>query len=241
MRKVLICLLLVFLLILPVFAESVYVNDAEGLLSDREEQVLSQNLSALSHQYDINIVITTAADFGGQSIEDYAEKCWEKGNHGKDGILLLFSMTHRKYDIYYTGGCASVFDDEALDKLENAVVAKLKAGDSYGAATAFAMTTQKVLEDHAKEMASWAWKTPLICFAVGAVIALIVVLIMASRHKNVHRKGQAGDYVRPGSFHLTRCLDLYLYQTTTRRRRPQNSGSGGGSSRGGGGHRSGSF
>ena len=150
-------------------------------------------------------------------------------------------MTQRKYDFYYTGGGKSIFDSRALDKLENTVVPQLKAEAPYGAANAFVKTVQEILEDHAKERASWAWKTPLICLGIGAVVALIVVLVMAAQHKNVRRKTQAGDYVKPGSFQLTQCLDLYLYQTTTRRRKPQNNSSGGRSSGGGGGHRSGSF
>ena len=241
MKKVLICLFLVFVLTVTVTAMPQYVIDGGELLSDLEEQLLSQKLQDLSGQYDIALLVVTDTDFDGGFVEDYAEICWDKYKKGEEGILLLFSMTLRKYDIYYTGGCASIFDDYALDQLEDAIVSELKAENSYGAATAFAQTVQEILENYEKEQASWVWKTPLICFAVGAVIALIVVLVMASQHKNVHRKAQAGDYVRPGSFHLTQALDLYLYQTTTRRRRPQNSGSGGGSSRGGGGHRSGSF
>lgn len=241
MKKVLICLLLALALTVSVSAANQYVTDGENLLSDREEQLLSKTLSDISSQYDMEIIVVTASDFGGKSAENYGEFCWEKYKKGEEGILLLFSMTLRKYDIYYTADCAAIFDSGALDKIEEAVVRELKAENPAEAANAFAKTTKAVLESYAKEQASWAWKTPLICFGIGAVIALIVVLVIASRHKNVRRKAQAGDYVRPGSFQLTQSLDIYLYQTTSRRRRPQNSGSGGRSSGGGGGHRSGSF
>lgn len=241
MKKVWIILILVLALVLPVFAATTYVSDGEDVFSEREEQLLSQSLDSLSAQYDIEIAVVTTPGFAGKPNEDYAEDCWEKLTGGKDGVLLVFSMTQRKYDIYYTAGWASVFESSALDKLEDAVVSKLSADDPYGATMAFAQTAGEILEADAKEKASWAWKTPLICFGVGAVIALIVVLAMVSQHKNVHRKARAGDYVTPGSFQLTKCLDLYLYQTTTRRRKPQNNSSGGRSSGGGGGHRSGSF
>lgn len=241
MRKVLICLLLVLALTISVSAATQYVNDGENLLSDREEQQLSQTLHQLSGEYEIEIIVVTAAGFDGKSVEEYAEDSWEKRSNGKDGILFLFSMTQRKYDIYYTGRGMSIFDNKALDKIEEAIVAQLRAEDPYGAANAFVDTTRGILENYAKEQASWAWKTPLICLGVGAVIGLIVVLVLASQHKNVRRKVQAGDYVKPGSFQLTQCLDLYLYQTTTRRRKPQNSGGSGRASGGGGSHRSGSF
>ncbi len=241
MKKVWIFLILALVLTLTVSAAGTYISDGGDLLSDGEEQTLSQKIRLLSDEYEIEIFVVTADRFGGKTAEEYAEDSWEKLSKGQDGILLLFSMTQRKYDIYYTGRGMSIFDDKALDKIEEAVVAQLKAEDPYGAANAFVNITQSVLGNYAKEQASWAWKTPLICLGVGAVIALIVVLVMASQHKNVRRKVQAGDYVKPGSFQLTQCLDLYLYQTTTRRRKPQNSGSGGRSSGGGGGHRSGSF
>lgn len=241
MKKVFICLLLAFILIVPVAAASQYVNDGENLLSDREEVQLSQKLQDLSDKYDIEIFIVTASGFGGETAEDYADTCWKERKSGNDGILFLFSMAKRQWYIYTAGSCMSIFDDRELDSLEDAVVAKLKANDPGGAANAFVKTSTSILQDYEKEKASWAWKTPLICFGIGAVIALIVVLIMAAQHKNVRRKAQAGDYVKPGSFQLTQCLDLYLYQTTTRRRRPQNTGSGGGSSGRSHGGRGGSF
>ena len=248
MKKVLIFLLLVLMLIAPVFAESQYVSDGEKLLLDEVETQLSEKLQDLSHKYDMELFIVTASGFGGRSIERYAEECWKKLSRGKDGVLFLFSMTKREYDIYCAGRGEDIFKNEALDKLEDAVVSQLKAEYPAGAANAFVNTAKSILEDYEKEKASWTWKTPLICFGAGAVVALIVVLVMAAQHKSVRRKAQAGDYVIPGSFQLSQCLDLYLYQTTTRRRRTQSSGSsggssggGGGSSRGGGSHRSGRF
>lgn len=241
MKRVWIFLILALVLILPVSAATTYVSDGENLLSDGEEQILSQKLQTLSDAYEIEIFLVTADRFGGKSVEEYAEDRWAALSEGKDGILFLFSMTQRKYDFYYTGSGKSIFNSSALDKLENAVVPQLKAEAPYGAANAFVKTVQEILEDHAKEQASWVWKTPFICLGIGAVVALIAVLVMAAQHKNVRRKTQAGDYVKPGSFQLTQCLDLYLYQTTTRRRKPQNNSSGGRSSGGGGGHRSGSF
>lgn len=238
MKRIFICFLLVLLLTPAVFAAEFSVDDRENVLTGEER--LSQQLAALSHEYGVDILVVTASDFGGKTAEDYADACWNKGG-GKDGILFLFSMTQRKYYLYTAGKGMDVFDDDALDKIEAAVVSALKAGNTNGAAAAFAETVQSALEDYAAEQASWVWKTPLICFGVGAVIALVVVLVMASQHKNVKSKHQASDYVCPGSFHLTQSLDLYLYHTTTRQAKPQNSGSGGSSSGRSHGGRGGSF
>ena len=77
----------------------------------------------------------------------------------------------------------------------------------------------------------------LIAVLIGAVISLIIVFSMKSKLKSVRPQKTASNYVRSGSFTLTRDLDLYLYRTIVRTRRADtNSGSrgGGGGSRGGG-------
>ena len=159
MKKVFICLLILLVLTVSVCAAPVYISDGEELFSSTEEEQLSQMLSDLYDQYGIKAIVVTAEGFANKSAEDYAGSCWKYGQFGEDGILLLFSMTLREYYIYTAGSCISKFDDAALDKLENALVAELEAGDAYGAATAFAQTTRGIYGGNAAE----AWKTTLIC------------------------------------------------------------------------------
>ncbi len=238
MKKIIVIFLVLLLLTPAVLAKSWSVMDYENVLND--VSAFNSQLSALSEEYDADIFVVTASSFGYKTAEEYADARW-RDNGGENGILFLFSMTERQWYIYTAGSCIDVFDDYALDRMEEAVVSRLKAGDTDGAVEAFIRTARLAFEDYAEAQASWVWKTPLICLGVGAVIGLIVVLVMASQHKNVHRQMQAADYVRPGSFHLTQSLDLYLYHTTTRRMKPQNSGSGGGSSGRSHGGRGGSF
>ena len=238
MKRIFAIFLVLFLLTPAVFALDMPISDFENVLI--EESSLSRQLKALSEEYGITALVVTTQSFGGKTAEGYADARW-RDSGAKDGILFLFSMTERQWYIYTAGSCMDVFDDYALDRMEEAVVSALKAGDPDGAVEAFARTARSAFENYAAEQASWAWKTPLICFGVGAVIALIVVLVLASGHKSVHSKMQATDYVRPGSFHLTQSLDLYLYHTTSRRAKPQNSGGGGGSSGRSHGGRGGSF
>ena len=74
---------------------------------------------------------------------------------------------------------------------------------------------------------------------IGLAIGLVVTLLMKRSMKTARAKHLASDYVRPGSFRLTRKMDLYLYRTRTRIRVQSNNSSSGGSrsggSRGGGG------
>ena len=82
----------------------------------------------------------------------------------------------------------------------------------------------------------------LIAAGVGLVIALIVFAVLMSQLKSVRVKREAQDYVREGSFHLTRSNDLFLYRTVDRRKierdnddHGSHSTSDGGSAGGGGG------
>ena len=61
-----------------------------------------------------------------------------------------------------------------------------------------------------------------ICVGAGVVIGLIAVLIMKSNLRSVHYQSGAGEYVTPGSFHLTASQDVFLYKTVTRVEKPQN-------------------
>ena len=151
--------------------------------------------------------------------------------------MLLISMAKREYYICTTGSCISVFNSSALDDLEDAVVPCLKRGDVGAAALAFGEEVGAILENPPAPPKENPWLKPLICLGIGAVVALIAVLIMMAQLKSVRSKHTAGDYVRPGSLQMTQVLDLYLYQITTRREKPQSSSSSGGRSHGGRGGR----
>lgn len=64
--------------------------------------------------------------------------------------------------------------------------------------------------------------TALICFGVGALIGLIVVLVMKSRMKTVRFRSGADSYVDADRLELTKSADVFLYQTVTRHAKPQN-------------------
>ena len=77
-------------------------------------------------------------------------------------------------------------------------------------------------------------KSLLISLAIGFAVAFIATGIMRAQLRSVRTQTGAREYTVPGSKHLTRSTDLFLYRTLDRRRKPQNTSSG---SRGGGGGR----
>lgn len=63
----------------------------------------------------------------------------------------------------------------------------------------------------------------LICIGIGLILSLAIAGSFAARHKTVHHKGGASDYMRSGSFTLRRREDHYLYSNTTRVKRSKSS------------------
>ena len=236
MKKICIFLLLLVMVLgaISVSASGEYLFDYENRISDPQKWVITEQLGAASRHYGVDIVVVTVSDFGGKSAKAYAESFYDSNHFRDDGILLLISMTVREYYICTTGSCKSVFNNSALDELESAIVPFLKQGDVASAVMAFGEKVEAALENPPAPQKEAFWKKPLICLGIGAVVALIVVLILIAQLKSVRRKHAAGDYIRPGSLQMTQMLDLYLYQTTTRVAKPQSSSSSsGGRSHGG--------
>ena len=86
-----------------------------------------------------------------------------------------------------------------------------------------------------------------IAFVSGLVIAAVTVGALIGQMKSVGIKAEAQEYVRDGSFRVTRQRDVFLYRTVSRVRIEKTSDSGGGgathttSSGGRAGGRGGSF
>ena len=67
----------------------------------------------------------------------------------------------------------------------------------------------------------------LISLVIGLVIALIYILVLRGQLKSVAPNESAADYMVPGSMHLTKEREFFLYHTVHRTERPQNDSDGG--------------
>lgn len=56
-------------------------------------------------------------------------------------------------------------------------------------------------------------------FGIAFIVALIICSVKAASMKTAAKKTSASDYMEPGSFHLTKKRDYYLYTTTHRVKR----------------------
>ncbi|MBR6744485.1 MAG: TPM domain-containing protein [Clostridia bacterium] len=239
---------LIFLLALSICAFSLnlvcaagaprLVDQADILTSSEESQLLSL-LNEISERQQMDIVVVTVDSLGGKSPRAYADDYYDYNGYGADGILLLIAMDSRDYYISTTGYGIEAVTDEGLSYMEDRFVDDLSDGDYASAFTTYA----ELCDDFITQARSgdpydrgnmpksdFPWgQNLLISLAVGFVIAFIVTAIMRSKLKSVRPKSGASDYVRQGSFQLTRSNDLYLYRRVTRRAKPKDNGSGGSS------------
>lgn len=243
-----------------------YVTDDTGLLTDRQISRLEQRCAALAQSSGVGVYIRTVndyADYGFGDVETASYTLYHNNDlgvgDGRDGILLLLSMSNRKYATFVYGDKAErIFPGSALQRLEDGFLDDFRNDDWYegfcdyidGCAGLLSGETYTGGDSDYVYDAGFSWELLLrnfvIALVIACVIALIVCLILKAKMRSVHRQTEARAYVTPAGLHLTRRDDVYTHTTTTRRKiERDNSGSGGGSSggfSGGGGHgRSGSF
>ena len=260
--------LLLVALILPVSAQEPdwEITDDAQLLTAEQLAELSAYARDLTAQYQTDFVIVTVESLGGKSPKQYANDFYDNNNCGfgadRDGILMLLAMNSRDY-YFLTNGAATQKLAQAggIAALENKVVPHLSAGNYYTAFgifldTASAIVAKPLSADSASnpaynddfvyigfdDVASAEERLQRVgVFAIlGLILGFVVTFLMKRSMKTARPQHLAADYVRPGSFQLTRRMDLFLYRTRTRVRvQSNNSSSGGGrsggGSRGGGG------
>lgn len=238
------------------------VFDDAGLLTGEQLTKLSDKAQTLSDQYLTDFVIVTVNSLDGKSPSAYANDFYDSHRLGRgdtrDGILLLLAMESRDYYFLTNGSVTEkVAQAGGLSAIEDKVVPHLSDGNYYLAFGMYLDTAAAIIEDPLSipgasynddfvyigftdddlTTAAERWQTVGIFAVIGIVAGFLTTFIMKRGMKTARAQKLAMDYIRPGSFRLTRQQDIYLYRTRTRVRVQSNNGSGGrsGGSRGGGG------
>lgn len=274
LSALLLVLLLAVTLAVPALAAGDWVTDEAGLLTDQQISQLSQRAAALAQSSGVGVYIRTVddyADYGFTDVETASYTLYHNDSlgvgDGRDGVLLLLSVSNRKYAAFVYGDKAELlFPDSALQQLEDGFLddfrnddwyegfcdyidgcAGLLSGESYtGSGSDYAYSPGHDADIDPGFSAPSLLRNLGIALVISCVIALIVCLILKAKMRSVRRQTEARAYVTPEGLHLTRRDDIYTHTTTTRRKierdNDQHSGGGGSSFSGGGGHgRSGSF
>ena len=277
MKRRIVCILLVALLLLGLcctaFAEAPAatepqlwnITDTVGLLTSDEDLTLEARAEEISAQYGVGIYLLILEDYSEYYDDPYetAYELYHQNTLGmgedRDGVILLMSMSDRKYATFFYGPKAEyAFDAYGQELMEEEFLDDFRDDDWYDGFEDYLEVCAEYLEraeagdpvrrddsSAGGSSVSGIGTTILVCLGISAVIAMIVGLILRGKMKSV-RKGTHADAYVTGSLNLTASRDQYTHTTETRTKiEHESSDSGGGGSSacsgGGGSGRSGSF
>lgn len=211
------------------------VIDEADVLDDFEEARLANKLNGLFREHKMHFIVVIIDDLGHDTPYSYADSYYHNNGCGygkeRSGILLLLAMSSRDYYIYTYGEAEDEFGNDELTELEDAMLPHFRKDEFYDGFMSYADACDDALSFD-------ILGSLLIAVIIGAVVSLIIVFSMKSKLKSIRPQKGAANYVRNGSFTLTRDADIFLYRNVTRTRRQSSSssssGRGGGGSRGGG-------
>ena len=277
MKRRIVCILLAALLLLGLcctaFAEAPAatepqlwnITDTVGLLTSDEDLTLEARAEEISAQYGVGIYLLILEDYSDYYDDPYetAYELYHQNTLGmgedRDGVILLMSMSDRKYATFFYGPKAEyAFDAYGQELMEEEFLDDFRDDDWYDGFEDYLEVCDEYLaraeagdpvrrDDSSAggSSVSGIGTTILVCLGISAVIAMIVCLILRGKMKSV-RKGTHADAYVTGSLNLTASRDQYTHTTETRTKiEHESSDSGGGGSSacsgGGGSGRSGSF
>ncbi len=246
-------------------ANDAKVADEAGLLSYEEEEELQERLSEIAEEYQSDVVVATVNSCEGMDVQSFTDWYYYKNGYGYgenlDGIILLISMQERRFHLATRGSAIDTFTDYGLEVIDNEITPHLREGEYAKAFKKFADLAEEFLEEDAKGSpydTNHTYKDSIksltylfFAMGIGLFAAIITLVVLFQQLRSVRVKNEAREYVREGSFRITRANDIFLYRTVSRtriQRDPPGGNSGGGGSMthaapGGGsaGGRSGSF
>lgn len=122
LKKLYICITFALFLLFPgfIFAQSFpqykgFVNDFAHIIDDEIERTLETKLYDYEKQTTHEIVVVTVANLDGMTVEDYANRLFEKWKIGKkdkdNGILILVALNEKRVRIEVGYGLEGVVPD----------------------------------------------------------------------------------------------------------------------------------
>lgn len=257
--SLLLCLLLIAALPNTVLAaEPAWVVDNADLISANEESALIEQILDIRDTYKMDVAIVTVWDLDGKSVQTYADDYYDDHGYGYGedytGVLLLIAMDTREWYISTCGEAIYALTDYSLDVLGDELVHFLSLGEYYMAFENFVNSLPKYMIAYKEGVPYDGYVQPddyypeyrdeivyyesefepnhFVSLLIGAVVALIVILIMRSRMNSAKPQKHAVEYIKDGSYHLHTCRDMFLYSRVSKTPKPQNNGGsrGGGSS-----------
>lgn len=133
------------------------VVDQAGILSQAEEQALSDALAAHEQATTNQVVVVTLKDLQGYDIQDYGYRLgrhWGIGHKGKDnGVLLVVAPNERKTRIEVGYGLEGILTDALSHRIiQDRILPEFRAGRMAAGIEAGTQAILKVLEQDSETL-----------------------------------------------------------------------------------------
>lgn len=217
-------------------AEDYILNESsaamEEFFSAEELEELNARAAAIREEEGVAPYFVLVDDTKGMTTGDYSE--WYYMEHDfipVDAIVMIANIATGETQVYADGGiCLDTLVVDDLNAMKTA----------YDDSQTYAGGVRGYLGVVEKCFGFDPMGALLLAAVVGAVAALVVVLVLRGQLKTVRAQRGAADYTRPGSMQLTSSYEHFLYRHVDRTAKPKDNGgsSGGGGAKTGGGLRS---
>lgn len=209
--------------------------DEADLLTDEEEAELLGTLDEVSERQKVDVVVITANSLDGRTAQEASDDLYDYCGYGygdgRDGLLFFISMEEREWSISTRGYAITAFTDAGIDFITEQMLSDLSDGYYATAFSTYAgwcddyITQARTGEPYDSDNLPVLPFSPLgaavIAFGISFIIALIATGIMRLKLKSVFSQSRGDDYIKEGSFKLSKKEDLFLYKEVSRRLKPK--------------------
>ena len=237
-----ICSLIMLIVFVLSFSASVFATetamatstnliiDNADLLTFEEEASLFSELRVLQSEYDYDFVILTESSID-KPAESYADDYYDYNGYNKSGVLLLVSMSPRKWHISTSGECIKLLTDADLQAMSNDFASYLSNGDYYTAFDSYIGSCKYYLDNNSSDSLSGliTAKECFIAILVGIGLGAFLVFVLIKKQKSVAKKVTANNYLKSDSVNIRSGNDWFICRNIKRTPIQKKSGSNGSS------------
>ncbi len=240
MKKKLLSLLFALILMIstaiPAYAATLprLVDDGD-ILTDKEEERLTESLDKISEKHEVEVVVISVRSLGGEDITEFADDVYDYYEYGYgdsyDGVLLLVSMDDREWAISTCGFGETAFTDAGIDYIGDKITPELEDGEYSTAFSTFAELCDDFIGKAKKGDPYDLGNLPkepfnvlislLVSLVIGVVAAFIATAVMKGQLRSVRFQPAANSYIKANSMVVTQSRDLFLYTHISRREKPK--------------------
>jgi len=212
--------------------ETKKVYDFAELFTEEEEQKMLEEITSYIELYHMDMVIVTIRENNKKSTEAYVQDFYDYNYFGKndtyDGIIYGIDMDKRTITLQTIGKAQLFYDDERINKiLDNAYESVLMekyalSGNSFikdakkYAQSGIPSSNHDYTINQNGDMVKIKKVNWTLTILGSLLIPSLTVFIFISKHKGIHLKTEANDYLDKSKVEYSPAVDVFVSTHTTR-------------------------